>query len=149
MLQPRILYMFLLCTLFSFFSCSSDDDDITGTYKITSFSSVGCSDPIDNFSFDFSANDGCTMFLGEEVCGDGTLTLSADNSFSFTLTVTAAGQSFTQNGSGSYSIDGNTITICDGGVCETSTFTLGSGQITIKFSEESDPCVLTMSGEKI
>ena len=140
-----ILYFFALVFIFS---CGSDDDELAGTYRITSFTSSNCADPIENFDFDFSADDGCTTLLGEEVCGDGTLTLGEDGSFRYDLTVTAVGQSFGYSGSGSYTVDGNTITICDADECETSTFTLGSGTITIRFSEADDPCILTLRGEK-
>ncbi len=149
MLQSKLFYLLFLFSLSLVFSCGSDDDSIEGTYKIISFMTAGCDDPEENFNFDFSANDGCSTVLGQEVCGDGTMTLSASGTFVFEITVTVIGQSFTQSGNGSYTIDGNTITICDGSECETTTFTLGSGVITLKFTDSDDSCTLTIRGEKI
>ena len=65
------------------------------------------------------------------------------------VTLSGAGLSETSSGSGTYSVDGNQITICDGDECSTSSFSLGSNMITISLSEADDPCVITIQGEKI
>ena len=152
-LNMKALQLLLLSIILSavlMVSCGDDDGDtIAGTYRLTAFSQSNCADPLENYNLDLSADDGCTTLLGEEICGDGTLTLTESGGFSYNLTLTALGQSFTSSGNGSYTVDGNQITICDGEDCETSSFALGSGQITISFSESGDPCVLSLTGEKI
>lgn len=143
-------FLFGLMALGLFFSsCGSDDESVDGTYKMLSFTTTNCADPDENISFDFSANDGCVTIAGVEVCGQGTLTLNTDNTFSYSFTLSGAGLSETSNGSGTYSVDGNQITICDGDECSTSTFSLGSNMITISLSEADDPCVITIRGEKV
>ncbi len=134
-------------------ACGGDDEDesIAGTYTITFFSSTGCMDPVDNITFDFSTNDGCTTLLGVEVCGDGTMTLTEGGTFTISLTVSGGGQSFNTSATGNYTVDGNTITVCedDGSSCETATFSLGSGELTITVPDPDDTCVYTFRGEKI
>ena len=149
MIQSKYLFLLSLVISLIAFSCGGDDEDetIAGTYKITGFSSANCDDPELNFSFDFT--DGCDMLLGQEVCGDGTISLTEGGTFSVSVTVTALGFSETTTASGSYTVDGNTITICeDGGDCETATFNLGSGKITLMIPDPEDNCVITVSGEK-
>ena len=146
-LKLSLLAWALLSLLFT--SCGDDDgDSIAGTYRLVTFTQTNCDDPQENFSLDLSADDGCTTLLGEEICGDGTMTLSENGGFSFSLTLSAAGQSFSSSGSGTYTVDGNEITICDGDDCETSTFALGSDRITISVSEEDDPCIISLTGER-
>lgn len=146
--QLKLPFLAIFSAFFLLLSCGDDDDSIAGTYRLTSFSTTNCDDPEENINFDFSADDGCTSLLGVSVCGDGTITLTESGGFSFTLNITTLGQTFSETGSGTYTIDGNMITICDGTECQSSTFTLGSGRITLSYSEEDDSCIVTMVGKK-
>lgn len=137
------LFCFSVATLL-FTSCGSDDD-ITGTYKIISYSLNSCDDSSENFTLDVSSDDGCSTLLGEEVCGNGTVVLNEGGTFSVSFTFTIAGSSETIEGTGAYTLDGNTLTICDGTDCVDGT--VDGKRLTISLPED-DGCRLTMTGEK-
>ena len=146
MTEKLFLSIFLVLFLWLISSCSSEDGDVVGTYQIVSLATTNCDDPFENFSFNFESKDGCDSQLGLEICGDGHLTLTADETFTFSLTLTVDGDSSTMTSSGTYSVNGNTITTCDGAICEDGNFDLGSGRIALSYTDDS--CIVTISGKK-
>lgn len=146
MIRPFVLFSLIFSFLMTFSACSEDDTDITGVYKIQSFGTSECDDPLNNFTLDLSGSDGCDSVLGIEVCGEGTLTLNADNTYALTLSLSFDGDSDTLTEVGEYSIEGNTITICEDGNCETSSFDASSGRISISFDDGT--CLLTITAQK-
>lgn len=146
MIRAILISVVCLLGLFNFTSCSEDGDDITGVYKIVSFATSECENPLENFTFDFSGSDGCDIVLGIEICGEGTLTLNEDNTYSLMLTLRFDDDSDTLSASGEYTSDGNTITICDNGTCESATYDSGSGRIALSYADDS--CTVTITGQK-
>ena len=145
--MQRLFSLLLLGSIiFSFHSCSGDEDEITGTYEITSFATTQCDDPSENFTFDFSSNGGCDDLFGVEVCGQGTITLSEDDTFTMSITISVDGDSDTLTSVGTYSIDGNQITTCEDNICETATFESGSGMIRMSLPDGS--CIISITGKK-
>lgn len=142
-------FWILSCSLsLCFWSCGDDSSDITGTYKIVSISSSQCEDPDLNFSYNFENND-CITELGVEVCLDGTFTLGENESFTGSFTISALGSNFTESFSGTYTIDGNDIIICENeGDCENGTISNNGNEISLRFPEDDDNCILVMKGKK-
>ena len=144
----RINFIALVsCVLLMSSSCSDNEEDgIAGTYRITSLETTMCDNPLENFVFDFSSSDGCAVQLGVEICGTGTLTFTESNTYTISLTVTSDGDSDTLTSSGTYEIEGNTITTCEDGECESANFESGSGRIAMSYPDDS--CIVTIRGEK-
>ncbi len=138
----------LLGSIFLLASCGDDSGEISGTYEIISISSSQCDDTDLNFSYNLE-NDNCIMESGFEICVDGTFTLASNGSFTGSFTVMALGFSETDTFTGTYTVDGNNITICDDtGDCETGTVNSSGDRITLRFPEDEDGCIVTITGKK-
>ena len=127
-------------------SCSGEDGEITGTYNLTKISSANCDDPLENLTFDFASDGGCTDFGGIEICGQGTITINEDMTFVVSLTLTTDGDSISETINGSYTDNGDSITICDGGECGTGTFS--GDRIMLTFPDKDTGCDLSYQGKK-
>jgi hypothetical protein len=145
--MQKLLLLFLFGMAFSMSSCSSDDEDIAGTYKIIEFSTSGCDDPEENVSFKLD-NDGCVTQDGIEVCINGTFTFGANNTFMTSFTFSALGFNETTTASGTYAQEGNTITICDDDGCESSSATISGGKLTITVPDAESNCTYRLVGQK-
>ena len=142
------LFLGVAFSAFIFFcSCTSNDDgDITGTYTILSVGVDQCDEPLVNMTFDFSSNGGCSTQSGIEICGSGRLIMSPDNTYNLSLTVSVNGDSETMTIQGTYMLEGNMITICEGGDCDTANYLFEDGKITLRFPDGS--CTLIVTGQK-
>lgn len=141
----NVFYLLMVLSSIVLFSCGSDDDDPTGTYKITSYGTANCDDPSENITLDISSDDGCTMLSGVEFCGTGSITIREDETFSLSVSITSDGVSFSTSGNGSYSLNGNTITVCDDDDCFDGN--INGNRLTLSVPSE-DGCILTITGEK-
>ena len=130
---------------FCFQACSSDDDDITGTYTITSYGLSGCNDPSLNFSLNTSSNNGCSTFQGEEICVSGSIVINTDNTYSISLNVSLGGFNDNQSATGTYTLSGNSISLCEGSECFDAN--ISGNSLTITVPEEED-CDLVITAEK-
>lgn len=145
----HLLYLLAITLLFALtYSCSAEDESIIGIYKINSFGSSQCGDAINNLQFDFSANNGCNNYSGIEICGSGTLVLSEDNTWSINFDLMADGETITENAYGMYTMDRNSITICEQTECESSIFSIGKKNLTLSYPNPADECLITLIAEK-
>ena len=136
-----------------FTSCGEDEGNdpasLSGSYKIIKLVLSNCDDPDLNTNLDFSDND-CVTELGIEFCLDGTLTLSDNGTLTASFTLSALGFSDSTTESGTYTVDGNSITFCDSSNdCEKGTIRDNGDEITISFPPDEDDCVLTITAEKV
>ena len=148
------LFTGILFTAFLLFtSCGeeegSDPGSLPGSYKIIKLVLSSCDDPELNTNLDFSDSD-CITELGIEFCLDGTLTLSQNGTLTASFTLDALGFSESTTESGTYTVEGNSITFCDNSNdCETGEIRDNGDEITIKFPPDEDDCVLTITAEKV
>ncbi len=112
------LTLSLFCLFFGFLisSCGDDGTSIAGSYSIFSFSIANCDDPNNNRSVEVG-EDGCEIISGIEVCLMGVIILNDDNTFTISSMISSTIFSQDVNGSGEYTVSGDTITICDGEDC--------------------------------
>jgi len=106
------LVFFLLMTLI--LSCSNDEDiSIVGDFKLTSLGQSNCPNSLENFELDFS-NSNCTTIVNLEFCETGVFIFSPEGDFSSTIMVEATdlGEIFELNATGTYTTNGNIVTIC-------------------------------------
>ncbi|MEL6389047.1 MAG: hypothetical protein AAFQ02_02730 [Bacteroidota bacterium] len=143
-----ISFGILLCT-----SCSSDDDDglnIDGTYQITSLSTTGCNDPEENFTANLDS-DGCFTLDSETACMTTREMIFNNGTFEYTyvILIEAGNVSFSDRtaGTGTYTIDGSTVTVCEINDCSTASVTNNGNTISLSITED-DGCVARITAEK-
>lgn len=153
----RILLSIILCTALVF-SCDPDDDtnpldELIGTWDVTSLSITDCNDPDDN-SIDGQDIIGCVTEDGLEVCGAIALTFDENGnvttSFTTTLTLVATGLTQTESDEevSTFTVNGDEITICFDGDCDTFTYSVVGTTLTINGSDATDGCSTSFSGTK-
>ena len=132
------LLLFTLLGALLLTSCGGDDS-ISGTWVVTSLSSTSCDDPEENQSSSAFSTTACTATSIDEC-----LYIS----YTFTETTLATVTSFafqgmvsTETDSGTYTTDGDQITICDAGDCDTATYTIDGDTMTITGTDPDDGCV--------
>lgn len=131
-----------------FFGCGDDAGDVSGTYDIIFLSTSQCDDPDLNGSYDLES-DNCVMESGIELCIEGTFTLASNGSFNGSFTITTLGFTISEAFTGTYTVDGNNITICDEtDDCETGMIDSNGSEITLRFPEDEDNCILVVTGKK-
>lgn len=137
------LLLFALFT-FAISSCGdSFEDDLVSTWNLLSVSATGCDDPDDNLDFDFGTS-GCTTFMGTEICTNGTYTFTSSGTFRTGGSISADTDILVDlSGGGTYTVDGNSVTICndDEDECNTATVTITDDRMTVKTTE--DGCSVT------
>lgn len=144
---------FLVLLVFVLFiaACGKDGDsnELSGSYKIISLTVENCTDPEDNVSFQFDEN-GCFTEQMIEICVDGDWVFTNDNyTLSFNLTVDGTALTAPQNTSGTFELNGNTITLCDGGTdCESASIRFDGDTITIFGITDDDGCEQTLVATK-
>lgn len=124
-------------------SCGDDahDEDIAGTWNITLVSSTGCDDPDDNLNQDLTANNGCVMEQGIEICTEGTMVITAAGGLTINLIATSGGVSFTETVTGTITVnDDDTVTLCSDGDCEDGTCTIDGDDLIIATTNSTDNC---------
>lgn len=103
--------VFLFLTIsFLVVSCSKDEKTVEGNWKFTSIVSTNCTDSEDNGTLNFT--NGCfteDLFgFAIEVCGNLVMT---DKNYTITSTTSFLGETDTETETGTYTIDGNNITL--------------------------------------
>lgn len=155
---PALLFSILFCSVF-LLSCDPEEDNIdpldelVGIWDITTLSITNCNDPNDN-SASRQGIIGCVTDNGMESCTTAALTLElngdATTTFTSTLRDLATGQSQTQTEeqNSTFSIDGNEITICTDGDCETFTYSVAGTTLSVDGSDASNGCSTSFSATK-
>lgn len=141
------LLLFALVS-FAILSCGDDEptfeEDLVSTWNLLSISATGCDDPSDDLDFDFGTS-GCTPFMDTEICTNGTYTFTSSGTFRTGGSI-SAGTDILQDlsGGGTYTIDGNTVTICneEEDECESAAVTITDDTMTVKLTSE-DNCSVT------
>ncbi len=152
----------LVLSLFAlpFTSCSSDDDSdddnnnnnsssIVGNWNVTRIITANCDDPSDDSDLNL-ADEPCIEFFGIEVCTEIEMTFTSGGDLSFTSMVTTTGYGTeTDTEEGTYSVDGNNITICDeDGDCDTGTYSISGNTLNLSYSDPSDGCDSDITANK-
>ena len=123
-------------------SCGKDDEDlIVGEWKVASLTATNCFDSEDNMALVFS--NGCLKQSVEgfdfEICMK--LTFTSDGRYTFETKTSFFGETETETESGTYSIDGNILRMCDGfGDCDEGEFSVTSSSLTFKSESSEDGC---------
>lgn len=130
-----------------FIACSDDDGDggggsIEGRWQMTFVETSDCNDPADNTQFDLTT-DNCFEVFGVETCFDIVYQFNADGTYESiaTTTTTALGQTTTDTDTeaGTYTVNGNNITICDDdNDCSMGQFTVSGNNITLTYQDDPD-----------
>jgi len=144
----RLLLLFGLLSFSTIFISCGGDDDIEGVWIVESFTTTECNDPSDNGSETGYSMVPCTE-TSEDDCDSFIVTFAA-TTYTSVLTSTFNENVFTDTGSGTYTIEGDRLTLCeDGSDCEGNTFSLNGNVITITSDpDEDDGCVLVITARK-
>lgn len=159
-LFSSLRFLFILSVFaLPFAACSDDDGDgggdgIEGRWQATLIENSNCNDPEDEVVLDLST-DNCLDFLGTEVCFDIVYEFKGDGTYEFTTTTetTFMGQTSTETDveMGTYTTDGNSITICDpDDDCSMGTFSISGNTLTLTYQDDPDTgCDGELIGERI
>lgn len=153
----RTLFIVLICSIFVI-SCDSEGDtipleDLAGTWDITALSVTNCIDPNDN-SPSGQGIVGCVTENGMEACTAIALTFTETGNtttvFTSTLTDQATGQSQTQTEeqNSTFTMEGNDITICTDGDCDTYSLSIAGTTLSINGVNSDDGCTTSLTGTK-
>jgi len=135
-------------------SCTDDEGnalDIIGTYEVSSYTITNCQDPDDN---DDGSQLGCSTEDGYETCNGITLDFREGGVLITTLSATITeidsglSQTETQDMVGTYSIEGNVVTICVDGECEDGEYTVSGNNLVI-ITDEDSGCIGTLEGSRV
>ncbi len=115
-------FTFIVCVAI-FSSCGDDEkpDALFATWALTSESATNCDDPLDNYSETYT----CTA----NECIKATFTSNG----TVTLEVTDSGSKVTF--SGTFTRNGNQITLCFFGDCETMNFSISGTTLTFTYED--------------
>ncbi len=136
----------ILLVLLLLISCKKDEDttptpssNLTGTWKVNYVATSNCTNPEDNAIIDL-ANGDCIDELGIEVCFTINYVFNADGGFTYTFESNFLGQTMTDSSTGTWSTDGNILTICETGSseCDDAPFTISGNQLTISITDNPD-----------
>ncbi len=125
------LFLFLLVIL-SVPACKKDDpkDLIIGSWQAKTLVTKSCTNASDNQALTFSS--GCYEegFIGVKICINATFL--ANGKYDFIFKTTIFGTTETDTEQGTYSINGNELTLCPlGGDCEDSQFIISENAISL------------------
>ena len=140
MFSPKVRqYLFCVAICSVIFACGSDDEDtVTGTWYATLLESTNCTDPFDNINLSDLSTDACT-----ETSADGCVHYEyvfTETTFTYSATATELGQVISFSGAGTYTFDGNSITLCEDGDCDTANITLDGNTAEITGNSPDDGC---------
>ncbi len=126
----RFIACFFVILLVS--ACKKDDpkDLIIGSWQAKTLVSKSCTNASDNQSLTFSS--GCYEegFIGVQICINATF--FANGKYDFIFKTTILGTTETDTEQGTYTINGNELTLCPlGGDCEDSQFTISENAISL------------------
>lgn len=130
-------------------SCGGDDDtaDIVGKWEVVKFSATNCDDNDDNVTIDLS-NGNCFDEDGIEVCIDIEFEFKSDGRLNVKATTIFFGTETSETTTYNYSIDGNSITVCEGNNdCSTDTYSVNGDTLNFKFEDE-DNCEVTVTARR-
>jgi hypothetical protein len=144
----HILLIAIAISVF-FSACKKDEADLIGTYKVTKFSELTCTNATDNFTYDFSANNGCVEEGGITYCDTYTLTFKTGGVVTTNYVSLEDGvELFNIDLDATYTVSGNDITIC-GDNCFEGTFTLSdSGLLSISGSNSETGCDVSYEAQR-
>lgn len=143
----RLLLLFGFLAFSTLFISCGGDDDIEGTWAVQSVSSTDCADPLDNFSESGYSLTPCTE-TSADGCASFILTFAATTYTTSTI-ATFNGGVFSEDGSGTYTIDGDRLTLCEDGTdCDGGTFSLDGNTMTLVSDPDEDGCVTTLVATK-
>lgn len=139
------LFFSVIAIAITLSSCSSDDEtSIVGVYQISSLSQ-DCIGTVD----DFDLTDGDNSISGITLTMSGTMSFNPNGSYNLSLTIEVPllGTSDTISDSGTYTLEGNSLTTCsNSSTCETNIISPTSNTLTISGSDGS--CDLLITGKK-
>lgn len=123
-------FLFLLLVV-SLAACGDDEESIEGTYDLVSIESSNCPDSEDNGVI--TAGGDCSL-----ACIEFTITLE-DGKYSFVSKTGILGDVDTETDTGTYTVTGNVIEVCDSdNDCSSTTYVLNDGTLTL--TGEEDGC---------
>lgn len=147
--MKNLTYFFFVISLccLALVSCGDDEptfaDELVGTWNLLSITATGCDDPSDNLDFDFGTS-GCTTFMGAEICTNGTYTFTSGGTYRTGGSISSGSQILVDlSAGGTYTVDGNSVTICDDADsdCGTATVTIANDRMTVVTTD--DGCTAT------
>lgn len=143
--MKNIIYLFLVLSTCLLVSCG-DSDSLVGTWVVSANSFTSCDDPDDNETFTGFSAEPCTA-QSADGCGYTAFTFT-DTAISTVSNFTIAGMVQSDAESGTYTIEGDQITVCIGGECDPATFSIDGDVMTLVITDPSDGCVNTISANK-
>jgi hypothetical protein len=135
----RLLLMVLTTLLI--ISCKKDDpkDLIIGSWQASALTTTSCTNPEDNQNLTFTAGCFTENSFGVKICIN--TTFSPNGTYEFIFKTTVFGSTETDIDQGTYSINGNTLTLCpDGSNCEENKFTITENTITLSSVDTDTGC---------
>jgi len=120
--MQKVIGFIVITIILVLFSSCSDEEEIYGVYSHLSASSVSRDDPLENPFFDFSKSGGCSSISGVEFCGEGTISINENKTFSIMISLRSGSDTISQTISGDFTENEESITLCDGSDCGTGSF---------------------------
>lgn len=117
-------------------NCTSGDDGIEGTWKLVRVDITGCNDASENQSV-VAGTLTCDVY-----CVDETITIGTE-SFTTVSTIGFLGSTETTTTEGTYTINGDQITTCEGTDCVTGTFEVDGDEMTFIEVDTDTGCTAT------
>lgn len=145
-MKTNLFYLSLAFTLL-FAACKKEDDstDVVGIWEISTSSNSNCNDPDDNGTLPIS--DGCIDLVVFSSCTD--LEFKSDDSFEIRTSTTVLGAVDEDTESGTYSLEGNTITATfEDGTSRTFTYNADGPSISSSYEDDIDGCTVQQSFRK-
>jgi hypothetical protein len=132
-----------------FLSCKKDDpkDLIIGTWQAGALTTKNCTDIKENQSLTFTSGCFTENSVGVKICINATFSANGTYDFVFKTTVLGSAKD-TDMDQGTYSINGNTLTLCpdaDGSNCEENKFTITENTLTISSVDTDTGCDSTLT----
>lgn len=143
--MQKVISSLVITIILVLFSSCSGDEEIYGVYSLVSVSSISCDDPLENLFLDLSNNGGCSTISGVEFCGEGSISINENQTFSIAITLRSGTDMISETISGDFTEMGESITLCDGTDCGTGT--ISGSEIQLNF-EDSRGCGETYIGKK-
>ncbi len=133
-----LLMSLILCGLIS---CSEEEPDISGNYKLTALM-TSCDNPDQNLDL----LEGDNQVLGTNVNFSGTMLFTVGGAFKVNYVLAAPFSSQETFIEGTYSISDKNFRVCGNNGCTDNSVPSGLNQVTMQFQEGE--CLLTITGER-